>query len=126
MLEITRELVEHYLRATGWTFDPSDGWWFGTDASGNKGRAFPASWILASGLDADVAERMAGHRVNAVTLAFRLGLCAAAEQLYDDAASVTRGTLEAANEAGVLGLAAHRLILLAGIQIRDWESARKR
>lgn len=133
MLEITRELVEHYLRATGWTFDPNDGWWLGTDASGNKGRAFPASWILAFGLDADVAARMAGHRVNAVTLAFRLGLCAAAERDLEEANNLTMplgstGMFTADDEhgAGVLVAAAKRSLADAGIDPAAWESARKR
>lgn len=136
MLEITRELVEHYLRATGWTFDPSDGWWFGTDASGNQERAFPASWILASGLDADVAARMAGHRVNAVTLAFRLGLCAAAEELLQTAVALTDDIANPkyydkpldewrAVERNIREEAAD-IIRLTGIDPAAWESARKR
>ena len=121
MLEITRELVEHYLRATGWRFDQNNGlgWWLGTDASGNEGRGFPASWLPASGLDADVAARMAGHRVNAVTLAFRLGLCAAAEEIRLDAES--QGTLYAER---ALNGGHNRLLMSAGIDPAAWESAR--
>lgn len=131
MLEITRELVEHYLRTTGWTLDSqNDPWWLGTDATGNRERGFPARWLDARTLDVDVVVRITGHSDNLASLAFRLGLCAAAESLFEEARKTD--AMSSPPDAILSALATEdraqgkQLLGLAGIDPLAWDSARIR
>lgn len=124
MLEITRELLEHYLRATGWTLDPKGGgWWLGKDWDGNGQRGFPASWLGATTLDIDVVVRITGHSKHLASLAFRLGLCVAAEDNFREARS---NFDEGSPRHEVLVSQGDRFLEFAGITHDAWESARKR
>lgn len=119
-LSITRELLERYLRASGWT------------RLGNKwlwGR-MPISAEIDRPVDvvAYNAERVSGDPVQ-----FRLGLCAAAEMLYSGASdqwvlakaasSPTASDHHSAN-AVAIETRANDLLRAAGIDPAAWEAAR--
>lgn len=128
MLEITRELLEHYLRATGWTLDINEGtpWWLGKDWDGNDQRGFPSSWLSVTTLDIDVVVRITGHSKHLASLAFRLGLCAAAERDFAQEKAIGLESNQAADRSAALGLSGVAHLRDAGIEYIAWESARKR
>jgi hypothetical protein len=133
MLEITRELVEHYLRATGW--EPSTlGFW--TRRSRQVGTF---DGMTAFDIDRAIEEIATSDRLTRSALAFRLGLCAAAESLLAEARvvneSIARGgpvVDEYDERVGSMRFvasqmeAADSILALAGIDAATWESARKR
>lgn len=124
MFKITRELVEHYLRATGWR--PLKG---GPTTYRHGSDNYDI--VMASDpIDAAIKYIALATRVERHVVAFRLGLCAAAESLFEEARNTdsmndppdaTLGTLANEDEAQ-----ARRLLGLAGIDPAAWESARKR
>ena len=111
MLEITTELLEHYLRATGTQYD----------------RVKLAALIAKDGI-----EEAAFMYLDIVGI-FRLGLCAAAESLLLWASEwqleqeeYRPGDVIDERGIGLLREAAERQLTSAGIDPRAWESARKR
>jgi hypothetical protein len=123
MLEITRELVEHYLRATGWTL--TDGEWWRICESGQR-RRVPAEWIGSSGLDLEIVVRATNHNDNLALLPFRLGLCAAAERDFTAEKEAGLASNQAAEQSAARGISGIEHLRDAGIEYLAWESARKR
>lgn len=129
MTEITRELIEHYLRATGWIQRPSPMGVVWHDSARGHTNDFPASWAFT--VDADLARCVTGHSEGLAGLAFRLGICAAAE---NDLLWATAWEIEAIehrpdDEIDKRGVAllrsmARRNLESIGISLAAWESAR--
>jgi hypothetical protein len=126
MLEITRELVEHYLRVAGW--EPSTlGFW---TRRGRQVGTFDG--MTTFDIDRAIEEIATSDRLTRSALAFRLGLCAAAERRFVHARFIKinnptalptdRVTLVHAVEQGE----GEELLKCAGIDPLAWESARKR
>jgi len=101
MLEITTELLEHYLRATGTQYD----------------RAKLAALIAKDGIDE------AAFMYLDIVGVFRLGLCAAAEDNFREARS---NFDEGSPRHEVLVNQGDRFLEMATISPLAWESARKR
>jgi hypothetical protein len=120
----------------GWTL--TDGEWWRICESGQR-RRVPAEWIGSSGLDLEIVVRATNHNDNLALLPFRLGLCAAAESLLEEARvvneSIARGgpvVDEYDERVGSMRFVvshmttADSILALAGISADAWESARKR
>lgn len=120
MLEITRDLLEHYLRATGWE----------THGNGNMSATkYPKRGrTLYWANDASIADGIAleANRSGAPSfvVAFRLGLCAAADRAF------AQGREFRAIHQGAWAMKSDDLavdyLTGAGIDPAAWESARKR
>jgi hypothetical protein len=124
MLDITRELVEHYLRATGWASVASD----------LNGRALWSNgirWINEFDGDSidDVLDALQLED-SRPDLRFRLGLCAAADKLISSAHATEKLNTPPDDILFALvgedRMQAHELLRLAGVDPIAWESARKR
>lgn len=120
-LRITRELLEHYLRATGWRKEPP--------AWGGPGRFVRRSTAIS---DLDIASYCDGTFESYTISAegFRLGLCAAAE---DDATRIAvlqehkrSGAACYADDAVIIELDASRIRKLRAASIipEQWEATR--
>ena len=121
-MEVSRALLEQYLRATGWTCRP------------RAERPLDPEWVRGEG------ERMLGisaglpqldaiaayHGIAYATLAYRLGLCAAAEHIRSDVDGLETASSdeEGPREQGVRQ--ASELLRLAGIKPDAWERARQK
>jgi hypothetical protein len=133
MLEITRDLVEHYLRATGWNRLGGDPVVF---------RSTNAEYdivLLSDSIQRSIQYIASASKTPRHVVAFRLGLCAAAESLLAEARvvneSIARGgpvVDEYDERVGSMRFvasqmeAADSILALAGIDAATWESARKR
>jgi hypothetical protein len=126
MLEITRDLVEHYLRATGWNRLGGDPVVF---------RSTNAEYdivLLSDSIQRSIQYIASASKTPRHVVAFRLGLCAAAERRFVHARFIKinnptalptdRVTLVHAVEQGE----GEELLKCAGIEPDAWESARKR
>ena len=127
MLKITRELVEHYLRATGWR--PLKG---GPTTYRHGSDNYDV--VMASDpIDAAIKYIALATNVERHVVAFRFGLCAAAEELLMTAAALSEDIAipkyhdKSLGEWRAVGRnlreEAADIMRLAGIDPAAWESA---
>lgn len=117
MLEITRPLIEHYLRATGWALQPRQM----TTYHSPRG-----DWavVLSSDTVTDHIRSIAGAaRLSRAVVAFRLGVCASAERLLARERIIGLATNVDGNRAATYRTAAMELLATLGIPLHVWESA---
>ena len=120
MLEITRELVEHYLRATRW--EPSTlGFW---TRRGRQVGTFDG--MSAFDIDRLIEELATSERLPRSAVAFRLGLCAAAERDFAEEKAIGLASNQATEQSAARGISGIEHLRDAGIEYLAWESARKR
>jgi hypothetical protein len=124
MLEITRDLVEHYLRATGWNRLGGDPVVF---------RSTNAEYdivLLSDSIQRSIQYIASASKTPRHVVAFRLGLCAAADKLISSAHATEKMNTPPDDILFALvgedRMQAHELLRLAGVDPSDWESARKR
>lgn len=122
---ITRGLLEHYLRATGW--NPSDRYWTNKDWNGHHIAVFDNAGIV--GIGSAVSRIACAEGVPTANIGARLGMCAAAERLALDmqAYANDQECPKSVNDVAFDALMAnyHDILTLAGIDPKAWESTRQ-
>lgn len=121
---ITRALLEHYLRATGWryrsTFAGKREWEF---------QNWTAMIPERGSISAETMSHVGGPlKLKGYVVGARLGLCAAAEEMFAEASQWTPFDSEEPGDDGaeheVLMAAWRRLLKMAGVDPKRWEEAR--
>jgi hypothetical protein len=115
-VNVTWQLLEHYLRATGWARDER-GWWR------RNGRQIGTFGGMSDHeIDLQVRRIADEERVTRADLAARLGLCAGAEDLRLDADRYEPSSTDAQGPREALVTASRRLLRMAGVDPNHWEA----
>lgn len=111
--QVTRELLEHYLRATGWKRDANGFWHHG----GWQVGTFEGMTVYA--IQHEIGLMASKEQCTSVDLAYRLGVVGAAEHSREATAFAPAKRFDALTERYM----AH--IAFADLTVEQWEAARK-